>query len=103
MHEWYKSFATKAVKYKLGMGVSKEELEQALPPFLQQHASEIADAIFTEVAIVEGRACTCLLCKRSNLTVKGLFLHLVRVHMEELQNLLSQEIESIITRYKRRA
>uniref|UniRef100_A0A7J3ZM04 Uncharacterized protein n=1 Tax=Fervidicoccus fontis TaxID=683846 RepID=A0A7J3ZM04_9CREN len=101
MYEWYKSFAVKALKYKLGMGVAEEELKQALPPSLQTHAIEIADAIFNEIVLVEGKSCTCLLCARPNLTVRGLYLHLVRVHMEELQRILSVEVESIIARYKK--
>jgi len=93
---WIKKAAPFLIKKSLGMKISISD-EEILPPSVIQFEKKILDRLtllfYEDVTINGERRYTCLLCKKSGFTRKGMFRHLFLVHREEVESELVDVVQ----------
>lgn len=69
-----------------------------LPLSLKDVAESIVSIVAEQVAVDDGITLRCRLCGKGPFTRKGLYLHLKRVHIDTVQELVRRELEEYLWR-----
>ncbi|EWG07839.1 MAG: hypothetical protein ASUL_02309 [Candidatus Aramenus sulfurataquae] len=88
--------AEKLIDYtakRASMIASKENLERIVGISSKQMAERAVDRVAFWLAETQNSLLYCKLCNRGPFTKKGLYLHLTRVHRQEIKTMLEEEIK----------
>jgi methyl coenzyme M reductase subunit C-like uncharacterized protein (methanogenesis marker protein 7) len=72
----------------------------ALPPSLRSAALEIIERVASQLVVHDGDTLRCKLCGRGPFTRKGLYLHIRRVHLDQVYEITRRELEDYIWRLR---
>ena len=87
--------SAKMIEYvaKLGAGIKSSEDEESGFSEIQMRAIR---AVASILSYEKNGLLRCGLCNKRPFTKKGLYLHLIRVHYDEIKGLLEEEIRNTI-------
>jgi len=88
-------FEGKIPEYVARLASGLSELETFESPVLARHTVEAIKRVALRLYGEVGGVIYCALCGRGPLTRKGYYLHLTRVHGEDIHRLVNREIERI--------
>ena len=88
--------AEAAVRRAAGLPVSYDDM----PLSLREAAKTIAEIVAEQIAFDDGITLRCRLCGKGPFTKKGLYLHLKRVHLDIVQEMVKRELEEYLWRRK---
>jgi len=94
-------FEEKIPEYVAKLASGLEKVEDFDSPVLARHTVEAIRRIAMRLMNLKGNVIYCPLCGKGPFTKKGYYLHLIRVHNEELLEMVIEESERISLASKR--
>ncbi|MCE4620864.1 MAG: hypothetical protein F7B95_00290 [Desulfurococcales archaeon] len=88
-------FEEKIPEYVAKLASGLEDIESFESPVLARHTVEAVKRVALRLSGMTGGVIYCSLCGKGPLTKKGYYLHLTRVHGEDILRLVNREIERI--------
>jgi hypothetical protein len=88
--------AEAAIRKAAGLPFQLDEI----PLSLRGIAEGVVEVVAEQIAIDDGITLRCKLCGKGPFTRKGLYLHLRRVHIDVIEDLVRQELEDRLWRGK---
>lgn len=85
--------ASVCVKLAAGARLDKIEEVSELPPSIRESAVAIARSVPELLVVMRGSSRYCRLCGRGPLTSRGFYMHVMRLHMDYVVELVSEELE----------
>ena len=96
----YSFLAEYAARKAAKMSVSTRRIEILLGSELARIALDIGDRVAQSLIDEQKGLPRCGLCGMGPFTYKGLYLHLIRKHFEEIRDYIEEEIEYTLRTYK---
>jgi len=90
------------IEYVARLAVGFEDIDSFNSPILSRVYLEAVKNVALRVAVERGGVYYCGICGRGPYRRKGLYLHLKRMHGEEILDLVSEEVRRISSLAKRR-
>lgn len=88
--------AEAAIRRATGLSYSLSDV----PPSLQEVGKEIVERVAEQLIIDDGETLRCRICGRGPFTRKGLYLHIRRVHLDSIYDMVRSELEAYLWRLK---
>lgn len=88
-------FEEKIPEYVAKLASGLEEPDNFDSPVLAKHTVKAIKRIAVRLYNIKGNVIYCPLCGRGPFTKKGYYLHLIRVHSEEILKMVIEESERI--------
>ncbi len=85
-----------AIRRACGLQYSLEEL----PPSLRKPAKEIIEQISAQLVLRDKDTLRCKICGKGPFTRKGLYLHIRRVHLDQVYQIARRELEDYLWRLR---
>ncbi len=79
-----------------GIEVNKKKIEEIAGPGMSKIAINAMERVLPWIVTTKNGLLRCGLCNKGPFTKRGLYLHLIRVHGDEIRYMLEDEIERII-------
>lgn len=82
-----------AVKKACHMNVKEEEVIRLVGISMKEISLKVIDRVAFWLSEDENNILYCRLCNKGPFTKKGLYLHLLRLHWDEIKSMLAEEIK----------
>ncbi len=79
-----------------GIAVDKKKIEEIAGPGMAKIAIEAIERVLPWIVTTKSGLLRCGLCNKGPFTKRGLYLHLIRVHGDEIKYMLEDEMERMI-------